>query len=67
MSVVDFRTRDTDQITNKWDGLIKYYKKIKEYIEMIGSANWWRMSRDEKKELSKTRKISLEFSESMYT
>ena len=66
MSVTGFRTRDTDQITNKWDGLIKDYKKIKEYIEGTYSANWWGMSRDEKKQLSKTRKMSLEFSESMY-
>ena len=67
MSVVGFRARDTDQITNKWDGLIKDYKKLKDYIEGTGSANWWGMSRDEKKELSRTRKMSLEFSESMYT
>ena len=67
MSVVGFWSRDADQITNKWDGLIKDYKKIKEYIERIGSANWWGMSRDEKKELSRTRKMSLEFSESIYT
>ena len=67
MSVVGFRARDADQITNKWDGLIKDYKKLKDYIEGTGSANWWGMSREEKKELSKTRKISLEFSEAMYT
>ena len=66
MSVVGFRARDTDQITNKWDGLIKDYKKLKEYIESTGSANWWGMSREEKKQLSKTRKMSLEFSEAMY-
>jgi hypothetical protein len=66
MSVVGFRARDTDQITNKWDGLIKDYKKLKDYIEDTGSANWWGMSREEKKQLSKTRKISLEFSEAMY-
>ena len=29
MGVVGFRARDTDQITNKWDGLIKDYKKTK--------------------------------------
>ena len=66
MSVVGFRARDTDQITNKWDGLIKDYKKLKEYIEGSGSANWWGMSREEKKQLSKTRRMSLEFSEAMY-
>ena len=66
MSVVDFRARDTDHITNKWDGLIKDYKKLKDYIEDMGSANWWRMSRDEKKELSRTSKMSLEFNEAMY-
>ena len=66
MSVVGFRARDVDQITNKWDGLIKDYKKLKDYIEGTGSANWWGMSREEKKELSKTRKMSLEFSETMY-
>ena len=66
MGVVGFRARDTDQITNKWDGLIKDYKKLKEYIESTGSGNWWAMSREEKKQLSKTRKMSLEFSESMY-
>ena len=66
MSVVGFRARDADQITNKWDGLIKDYKKLKEYIESSGSANWWGMSREEKKQLSKTRKMSLEFSEAMY-
>lgn len=66
MNVVGFRARDTDQITNKWDGLMKDYKKLKEYIEGTGSANWWGMSRDEKKMLSKTRKMSLEFSEAMY-
>jgi hypothetical protein len=66
MSVVGFRARDTDQITNKWDGLIKDYKKLKEYIESSGSANWWGLSREEKKLLSKTRKMSLEFSEAMY-
>ena len=49
MNVVGFRARDTDQITNKWDGLMKDYKKLKEYIEGTGSANWWGMSRDEKK------------------
>ena len=66
LSVVGFRVRDTDQITNKWDGLIKDYKKLKDYIDGSGSANWWGLNRDEKKQLSKTRKMSLEFSESMY-
>ena len=66
MGVVGFRARDMDQITNKWDGLIKDYKKLKEYIEGSGSANWWAMSREEKKLLSKTRKMLLEFSESVY-
>ena len=66
MSVVGFRARDTDQITNKWDGLMKDYKKLKDYIEGTGSANWWGMSREEKKLLSNTRKMSLEFSEAMY-
>ena len=66
LSVVGFRVRDTDQITNKWDGLIKDYKKLKEYIDGSGSANWWGLSRDQKKQLSRTRKMSLEFSESMY-
>jgi hypothetical protein len=66
MGVVGFRARDTNQITNKWDGLIKDYKKLKEYIESTCSGNWWAMSREEKKQLSRTRKMSLEFSESMY-
>ena len=66
MSVVGFRARDADQITNKWDGLIKDYKKLKDYIEGTGSANWWGMSREQKKVLSKSRKMPLEFSESMY-
>jgi hypothetical protein len=66
LSVVGFRVRDTDQITNKWDGLIKDYKKLKDYIDGSGSANWWGLSREEKKLLSRTRKMSLEFSESMY-
>jgi hypothetical protein len=66
MSVVGFRARDVDQITNKWDGLIKDYKKLKEYIDGTGSANWWGLSREKKKQLSRTRKMSLEFSEAMY-
>lgn len=66
MGVVGFRPRDADQITNKWDGLVKDYKKLKEYIEGTGSANWWGMSREKKKEMSKTRKMPLEFSEAMY-
>ena len=66
LGVVGFRVRDTDQITNKWDGLIKDYKKLKDYIDASGSGNWWAMSREEKKQLSRTRKMSLEFSESMY-
>ena len=66
MSVIGFRARDTDQITNKWDGLIKDFKRLKEYIDGTGSANWWGLSREEKKQLSRTRKMSLEFSESMY-
>ena len=66
MSVVGFRARDADQITNKWDGLMKDYKKLKDYIEASGSANWWGMTREEKKELSKTRNMSMEFSEAMY-
>ena len=66
MSVVGFRARDTDQITNKWVGLIKDYKKLKDYLESSGSANWWEMSREEKKELSKTSKMLLEFSEAMF-
>ena len=67
MGVPGFRARDADQITNKWDGLIKEYKKLKDYIESSGSANWWGMSRDEKRELSRTRKMPLEFSERMYS
>ena len=66
MGVVGFRARDTDQITNKWDGLIKDYKKLKDYIDSTGLGNWWGMSREEKKQLSKSRKMSLEFSEAMY-
>jgi hypothetical protein len=45
---------------------VKDYKKLKEYIEGTGSANWWGLSREEKKQLSRTRKMSFEFSESMY-
>jgi hypothetical protein len=66
MGVVGFRARDTDQITNKWDGLIKDYKRLKDYIDSSGSGNWWAFSREEKNQLSKIRKMSLEFSESMY-
>ena len=66
MGVVGFRARDTDQITNKWDGLIKDFKKLKEYIEGTGSGNWWGLSREKKKEMSKTRRMPLEFSEQMY-
>ena len=66
MAVVGFRERDADQLTNKWDGLIKDYKKLKDYIEGTGSGNWWGMSREEKRDLCKTRKLPLEFSESMY-
>jgi hypothetical protein len=33
MATVGFRARDADQLTNKWDGLIKEYKKLKDYIE----------------------------------
>ena len=67
MAVVSFRVRDADQLTNKWDGLIKDYKKLKDYIEGTGSGNWWAMNRDEKRDLCKTRRLPLEFSESMYT
>ena len=66
MGFVGFRARDTDQITNKWDGLIKDYKKLKDYIEGTSSANWWGLCKEEKKQLSRTRKMSLEFSEAMY-
>jgi hypothetical protein len=66
MAVVDFRARDAEQITNKWNGFIKDYKKLKDYIEGTGATNWWGMTLEEKKELSKTRKMSLEFSEAMY-
>jgi hypothetical protein len=40
MAVVEFWARDADQITNKWDGLIKDYKKLNDYIEGTGSTNW---------------------------
>ena len=66
MAVVGFRVRDVDQLTNKWDGLIKDYKKLKEYLEGTGSGNWWGMNREEKRELCKTRRLPLEFSEGMY-
>ena len=66
MSVVGFRARDADQLTNKWDGLIKDYKKLKEYVEGTGSTHWWGMNREEKRDLCKIRKLPLEFSESMY-
>ena len=67
MGVPGFHARDADQITNKWDGLIKEFKKLKDYIEGSGSANWWGMSREDRKELSRTRKMPLEFSERMYS
>ena len=67
MGVVGFRARDADQITNKWDGLMKEYKKLKDYIEAPGSANWWGMCKEEKRELSRTRRMPLEFTETMYT
>ena len=66
LNVIGFRLRDADQITNKWDGLIKEYKKLKDYIEGSGSGNWWGMSREEKRKLSRTRRMPLEFTESMY-
>ena len=66
MAVVGFRARDANQLTNKWDGLIKDYKKLKDYIEASGSANWWGMDREQKRVLCKTRKMPLEFNECMY-
>ena len=65
IDVVGVWFKDAGQVTNKWDGLINNYRKFKEQIRMIGSANWWRMRRKEKN-LPKTRKMLLEFSESMY-
>ena len=67
MAVPGFRVKDADQLTNKWNDLIKDYKKLKDYIEGTGSANWWGMSREEKRDLYKARKLPLEFSECMYT
>ena len=67
MVVLEFRVRDADQLTNKWDRLMKDYKKLKDYIEGTGSANWWGMFREDKRDLCKTRKLPLEFSECMYT
>jgi hypothetical protein len=66
MAVVGFRARDADQLTNKWDGLIKDFKKLKDYLEDTGSGNWWGMNREQKRDLCKTRKLPLEFTESMY-
>ena len=66
MSVVGFQVRDADQLTNKWDGLIKDYKKLKDYIEGTGSGNWWGMNREQKRDLCKIKKFPLEFSEAMY-
>ena len=66
LAVVGFRVRDADQLTNKWDGLIKEYKKLKDYVEGTGSGNWWGMNREEKRDLCKTRKLPLEFTERMY-
>lgn len=66
MAEVGFRPRDADQLTNKWDGLIKDYKKLKDYVEGTGSGNWWGMNREEKRELCKNRKLPLEFTESMF-
>jgi hypothetical protein len=66
MAEVGFRARNADQLTNKWDGLIKDFKKLKEYVEGTGSANWWGMNREEKRDLSKNRKLPLEFSETMF-
>jgi hypothetical protein len=37
MAVVGFRVRDADQLTNKWDGLIKDYKKT----QRIHRRNWF--------------------------
>ena len=44
-----FQARDADQIANKWDGLIKDYKKLKDYIEGTCSANWLGINWEEKK------------------
>lgn len=44
----------------------KGLQEIKKYIEGSSSANWWGLRRKEKKLLSKIKKMSLEFSESMY-
>ena len=66
MAVVGFCVRDADQLTNKWDGLIKDYRKLKEYLEGTRSGNWWDMNREEKRELCKIRRLPLVFSEGMY-
>ena len=66
MAVVGFWARDADQLTNKWDGLIKDYKKLKDYMEGTGSANWWGMNREENRDLCKTIKLPLEFNKCMY-
>ena len=55
MAEVGFWERNADQLTNKWDGLIKDYKKLKDYVEGTGSANWWGMNREEKRDLCKNR------------
>lgn len=67
MAAVGFWVRNVDQLTNKWDGLINDYKKLKGYIEGTRSANWWGMNRRRKRELCKIRKMPLEFNDCMYT
>lgn len=47
MGVVDYT--DVDQVTSKWDGLMKDFKKVKEYLEGTGVGNWWGMSKVKEK------------------
>jgi hypothetical protein len=63
---VGFRERDQNQVCNKWDALGKEFKRIRDYLGSSDAVEWWSLSKVDKKELAKTRKLPLEFTQAMY-
>lgn len=63
---VGFRERDQNQVCNKWDSLGKEFKRIRDYLGSSVAVEWWNLPKLDKKELARTRKLPLEFTEAMY-
>lgn len=64
---IQLKVYDVEHVANKRDSFVNDFKMLKDYLDQSGIlGKWWSLFKLEKKQISRERRLPLEFTHTMF-